>query len=53
MEYNKQTNNKINEKTKPKKHVDTENRVMVTRGEGVGEMAKGVKGVNCMVMDGN
>ena len=43
-------------KTKPNKnkHVDTENRVVVTRGEGVGEGgAKWVKGINCMVMDEN
>ena len=46
---------KINEQTKPSenKHIDTENRIVVPTGErGVGR-AKGVKGVNCMVTDGN
>ena len=45
MEYKNQTD-KINEQTKPnkKKNVDTENRIVVTRGE------KLVKGINYTVM---
>ena len=45
MEYKNQTD-KINEQTKPNKnkHVDAENRIVVTRGE------KWVKGINYMVM---
>ena len=35
------------------KQVDIENRVVVTRGEGVGGKAKWVKRMNCMVMHGN
>ena len=55
MEYKTQTSkNKINEKNKPNKnkHVDTENRVVVTEGKGQGR-AKWLKRVNCMVMYGN
>ena len=36
--------------TKP---MDTENRLVVTRGEAGGRRAKFVKGVICMVMEGN
>ena len=35
------------------KHMDKENRLVLTRGEGVGGRAKGVKRNICMVMDGN
>ena len=52
---NKETN-KINEQTKAnkKKHIDTENRVVVTRAEGAGRRrAKWVKVINCVVMKGN
>ena len=35
------------------KHIDTENRLVVTRQEGGGGRAKGVKGHTCMVMDRN
>ena len=54
MEYKKQTN-RINGQTKPNKnkHVDTENRVVVIRGEGTKGRAKWIKGINCMAMDGN
>ena len=34
------------------KHIDTENTVVVTRGEGAGK-GKWIKGVNYMVMDEN
>ena len=49
----KNKQNKINEQIKPNKnkHEDTENRVVVTRGEGV--VSGRVKGINCMVTDGN
>ena len=43
---------KIN-KQKQDKHVDTKNTVVVTIGEGLGSRVKWVKGVNCMVTDGN
>ena len=49
---NKQTN-KINEQTKTNTKV-TENKAAVTRGEGTREgRVKCVKGINCMVTDGN
>ena len=35
------------------KHIVTENKVVVTIGERVEGRAKWVKGINCMVMDGN
>ena len=38
---------------KPNKHVDEENKIVVTRGGGFGERAKWVKGINGMVMDEN
>ena len=53
---NKTKQNKTNVQNKPKKnkHIDIENRVMVTKGEvGSGEVVKWVQGVHCMVMDGN
>lgn len=40
-------------KTNENKHVNTENRIVVTRWEGVGGRAKQVKKVNSMVTDGN
>ena len=43
--------NKISEQTKPNKNMQTENKVMVTRGEGVREVEV-CKG-DCMVMDKN
>ena len=43
MGYKKQTKTKINEQNK---HVDTENRVVVTRGQGGGGWAKWVKRIN-------
>ena len=45
----------INEQIKQSKnkHIDIENRLVVTRGEWVGLRGKWVKGVNCMVPDGN
>ena len=43
--------NKQNEQTN--KNIDTENRLVVTRGDGVQVWAKWMKGVKCMVMDGN
>ena len=57
MEYKKQ---KRNGQTNQTKQVDTENRVVVTRAEGPGAGGVGgrgdvkwIKGVNCMVTDGN
>ena len=47
-----QTKDKINKPNK-NNHVDTENRVMVTRGEETGGRARWVKLFKCMVMDGN
>ena len=40
---------------KPNKNTVTENRVVVTRGKGIGGggRAKREKGINCMVMDRN
>ena len=35
------------------KHVDTKNRVVITREEGTEGRAKWVKRMNCMVRDGN
>ena len=35
------------------KHADKENKIVVTRGGGVGERAKWVKGINGLVKDGN
>lgn len=35
------------------KHIDTENRSMVTGGEGGGGRVKEVKGHVCVAMDGN
>ena len=35
------------------KHIDKENRLVVTRREGAGGRAKGVKEHKCMVMNGN
>ena len=45
---------KQNKQTKPNKnkHVDTENRVVVTRGKEVGKRAKWVKEIKRVVTDG-
>ena len=44
----------MNIPNKQKKHVNTENRIVVTKGEGAGgEWSKWVKEGNCMVMDEN
>ena len=45
----------VSEQTKQNKdqHIDTENRLVVTRGERGWGRAKWVKGVNSMVTDGN
>ena len=48
--------NKMNVKIEPNKnkHIDTKNRVVVTRGEALlGALVKWVQGVYCMAMDGN
>ena len=37
----------------PKKHIDKENRLMVSRGKGGKGKVKWVKGHMCMVTDGN
>lgn len=37
---------------KPKKHVDTQNRVMLTKGEEVEREVEMGKWINCMVTDG-
>lgn len=37
---------------KPKKHIDTYNRVVLTRGEGVEREVEMGKWINCMVTDG-
>ena len=46
--WNIKNKDKINEQIKPNKniYIDTENRVVVIRGEGVGGRAKWVKEVN-------
>lgn len=38
---------------KTQKHVDIENRVAVTRREGVGRKAKCVTGISCVMKNGN
>lgn len=38
--------------TKPNKHIHTEHRVVITRRDERGRV-KWVKGINCMVMEGN
>ena len=46
----------MNVKIEPNKnkHIDTKNRVVVTRGEALlGALVKWVQGVYCMAMDGN
>ena len=44
------------EKQKQKQNnklIDTDKRLLVTRGKGARGWVRGVKGVNCMMMDGN
>ena len=45
IKKNKET--KINEQIKPNKCIDKENRVLASRGAGIGRV-KWVKGINCM-----
>ena len=45
--------NKSNEQTKPNKNRETGNRIVVTRGGGLGRKKKWVKGINYTVMGGN
>lgn len=61
--WNLKPTHHINEQTKPnKKFTDTENRAVVPEGRRVGDAGKEgggsrqgdrVKGINCIVMDGN
>ena len=54
VEYkNQTTTTKYINKPNKNKHIDTENRIVVTRKEGVRVRAKWVKWVNYMVMDRN
>lgn len=55
MEYKEQTNKKQMNKPKRNKNkpADTENRVVVTRWERMGRKAKCVKGMDCVVKNGN
>lgn len=43
----------MSEQYKTKTNSDMENRLVVTSGEGDWGCAKWVKGINCMVMEGN
>lgn len=47
------TNIVVQDKEQGFRHIDAENTVLAMTGEGKWERMKWVKGVNCMVMDGN
>lgn len=54
MGYKKQqTKKEMNKPNQTNTYVDTENKVVVTRREGMEGRVKWIQGINCMVMEGN
>lgn len=48
-----QTKKEMNKPNQTNTYVDTENKVVVTRREGMEGRVKWIQGINCMVMEGN